>query len=99
MLEMEITKNSFSLAMMVAIIAVLLTTSFIPFALARRHLQPDIELPSESIQAIAKPQKGLRGEGDLCQGQFCMFRPHDCAGNCGCLYPIGVCYGTDCPCP
>ena len=98
MLEMEITKNGFSLAMMVAIIAVLLTTSFIPFALAR-HLQPDIELPSESIQAIAKPQKGLRGEGDLCQGQFCMFRPHDCAGNCGCLYPFGVCYGTDCPCP
>ncbi|GMN57540.1 hypothetical protein TIFTF001_026637 [Ficus carica] len=46
MLEMEITKNSVSLAMMVAIIAVLLTTSFIPFALAR-HLQLDIELPSD----------------------------------------------------
>lgn len=29
-------------------------------------------------------------------GGFCMFRPMDCCGNCGCLYPAGVCYGTRC---
>ncbi|KAK1377472.1 hypothetical protein POM88_024216 [Heracleum sosnowskyi] len=41
--------------------------------------------------------KGNVADGDcLPSGGFCMFSPMDCCGNCGCLYPVGVCYGTGC---
>uniref|UniRef100_A0A0D3HJH4 DUF5637 domain-containing protein n=1 Tax=Oryza barthii TaxID=65489 RepID=A0A0D3HJH4_9ORYZ len=29
-------------------------------------------------------------------GGFCFARPMDCCGNCGCLYPFGICYGSRC---
>lgn len=41
--------------------------------------------------------KGNVADGDcLPNGGFCMFRPMDCCGSCGCLYPVGVCFGTGC---
>ncbi|KAI5558052.1 hypothetical protein POPTR_017G018200v4 [Populus trichocarpa] len=32
----------------------------------------------------------------LPSGGFCFFQPKNCCGNCGCLYPIGICFGSDC---
>ncbi|KAJ6959067.1 hypothetical protein NC653_037381 [Populus alba x Populus x berolinensis] len=34
--------------------------------------------------------------GCISSGGFCFTQPMNCCGNCGCLYPLGICYGSDC---
>ncbi|KAK1389641.1 hypothetical protein POM88_017819 [Heracleum sosnowskyi] len=42
------------------------------------------------------PEKNDPVANCLPSGGWCFASPKDCCGNCGCLYPIGVCFGTGC---
>ncbi|KAG5222842.1 hypothetical protein IMY05_C2024000300 [Salix suchowensis] len=45
---------------------------------------------------LTPPLPWKQPAGCLPSGGFCMFQPTNCCGNCGCLYPVGVCYGSGC---
>ncbi|BAF27853.1 Os11g0211800 [Oryza sativa Japonica Group] len=78
----------------VAILAALLLMAAVEPALAT----PPSLLPARKLQ-MPRLMDVVSAESKLAclpAGGFCMFRPMDCCGNCGCLYPVGVCYGSRC---
>ena len=78
----------------VAILAALLLMAAAEPALATApSLVPARKLQMPRIMDVISAESKL---ACLPAGGFCMFRPMDCCGNCGCLYPVGVCYGSRC---
>ncbi|KAJ6370509.1 hypothetical protein OIU76_028735 [Salix suchowensis] len=74
---------------LVLMVAVVFVATIAHSTLAVRQFPP---LLSSNILL----QDGSNELGCLPSGGFCMFQPTNCCGNCGCLYPVGVCYGSGC---
>uniref|UniRef100_A0A0E0F3J8 DUF5637 domain-containing protein n=1 Tax=Oryza meridionalis TaxID=40149 RepID=A0A0E0F3J8_9ORYZ len=78
----------------VAILAALLLMAAVEPALAT----PPSLLPARKLQ-MPRLMDVVSAESKLAcipAGGICFTRPMDCCGNCGCLYPIGVCFGSRC---
>lgn len=82
-----------------AVVAILAALLLMAAAKPASAMPPSEQLPARKLQMprfmdIISAESKL--QACLPAGGFCMFRPMDCCGSCGCLYPVGVCYGSSC---
>ncbi|KAF9663182.1 hypothetical protein SADUNF_Sadunf17G0011700 [Salix dunnii] len=71
---------------LVLLVAVVFVATIAQSTLATRQFPP---LLTSNI--LLQDESNL---GCLPSGGFCMFQPMNCCGYCGCLYPLGICYGS-----